>query len=102
MAARRSPSLAQISAQLRSLAREGSIFFTAHALEEMASDDLGLADLLVVMGGCRIVEEQAAGKYKVEGRTSEGAPVIAICRPQEAAGKNQRVFVITVWRVNQR
>jgi hypothetical protein len=78
------------------------IFFSAHALEEMAKDNLDLTDMLSVMGGGRIVEEQAAGKYKIEGRTSDGAPVVAICQLQETTRDGKRVFVITVWRIIKR
>lgn len=97
----RRPSRAQVSAQIRSLSRSGAIFFSAHALEEMANDDLDLADMLTVLGGCRIVEEQPGHKYKVEGRTSAGVSVVAICQLEETTRSGQRVFVITVWKVTR-
>ncbi|MHB8384145.1 MAG: DUF4258 domain-containing protein [Candidatus Binataceae bacterium] len=99
MAGQRRSSLAQVSAQLRSLARTGSILFSHHALEEMAKDNLNLADMLTVMGGCRVVEEQVGGKYRVEGRTGDGAPVVAVCQLQETTRAGTRVFIITVWRI---
>ena len=74
---------------------------SAHAVEEMTKDALDLADILVVMGGGRIVEEQPDGKYRVEGRTAEGTPVVVICRLQERSGSAQQVFVITVWKVTK-
>lgn len=92
-------SLAQISAQIRALVRKGAIFFSTHALEEMANDRLDLADMLAVLGGCRIVQEQPSARYQVEGRTSDGTPVIAVCRVEQANRAGERVFVITVWKV---
>lgn len=68
----------------------------------MAKDNLDLADMLSVMGGGRIVEEQVSGKYRIESRTSVGAPVVAICQLQEATRDGKRVFVITVWRIIKR
>jgi hypothetical protein len=72
---------------------------SAHAVAEMTKDGLNLADILAVLGGGRIVEEQPDGKYRVEGRTAEGALVAVICRLQERSGGDQQVFVITVWKV---
>jgi lipopolysaccharide export system protein LptA len=66
----------------------------------MAKDNLDLADMLSVMRGCRIVEQQPAGKYRVEGRTGDGAPVVAICQLQETTRSGKRVF--TVWRIIKR
>lgn len=102
VARERKPSLAQFSARIRSFARSGAIFFSDHALREMAKDGLDLADLLSVMGGCRIVEQQPNGRYRVEGRTANGVTVVAICRLEMIAGAERRVFVVTVWKVGTR
>ena len=68
-------------------------------MAEMAHDGLDLADMLAVMKGCRVVEEQPGERYKVEGRTSDGLLVVAICQLQETTALGRRVFVITVWKV---
>lgn len=95
------PSLAQVSAQIRLLARKGTIRFSGHALDEMANDRLDLPDMLSVMGGCRIIEEQPGGRYRVEGRTSDGVAVVAICRIEQLARDGERVLIITVWKVQK-
>ncbi|MFI5352047.1 MAG: DUF4258 domain-containing protein [Candidatus Binatales bacterium] len=95
----RRPSWAQISAQIRFVARRGAVFFSNHAMAEMAHDGLDLADMLAVMKGCRVVEEQAGEKYKVEGHTGDGIAVVAVCQLKETTRAGRRVFVITVWKV---
>jgi ABC-type Na+ transport system ATPase subunit NatA len=96
------PSRAQISAQIRLVARRSAVFFSNHAMTEMAHDGLDLSDMLAVMKGCHVVEEQPGAKYKVEGHTSDGILVVAVCQLQETSTAARRVFVITVWKVIKR
>jgi len=68
----------------------------------MNKDGLSLVDILAVIGAGRAVEEQPDGRYRVEGRTADGEPVVAICKLQETSRGSERVFVSTVWRLIKR
>jgi Domain of unknown function (DUF4258) len=96
-------SLGEVAGEIRSIAKDSArVFFTAHAENEMKSDQLTIADVLQALRGCRVTEVQPAGRYKSEGRTATGEVVTAVVQILTRGRNRKGLRVITVWRIKPR
>lgn len=91
--------LAQIARRIREMVRGGcEVEFIDHARKAMADDKLTFEDVLAVLKSCAITEREPGPRYRAEGRTALGEPVVAIVRIREA---ENGLVVITVWKIQK-
>lgn len=86
--------------RLRNLAgAEPAYWFTKHAREEMAKDDIARIDVETMLGRCRVTlveESQGEETWRAEGPDFDGRQIAAVVVAYE--GRHE-VKVITAWAV---
>ena len=88
------------SSRLRELASSGArVFFTEHALDEMAADKMARIDVEEMLCDCtvtRVADSHGEESWRAEGEDFDGRPITAVVVPYEKASPPY-IKVITSW-----
>lgn len=86
--------------RLRKLANaDATVFFTKHALKEMAEDSIVRIDVQTMLGRCRVTlveETKGEESWRAEGPDFDGREIAAVVVAYEG---EHEIKVITAWAV---
>lgn len=86
--------------RLCDLASSGArVFFTSHALKEMADDSIARLDVEEMLCTCtvtRVADSQGEQSWRAEGEDFDGRPITAVVVPYESANPPY-IKIITAW-----